>query len=251
MRVSWAAVTDRGMRRPANEDSYCARPELGLFVVADGMGGHAAGDVASRVAVGAIAQSIADTGHPDPSNPGKAQVQRAADRLRQAFRSASERMAAEAVQHDELRGMATTASAILLANGEAVLAHVGDSRVYLLRKTELRQLTTDHSWVQEQVDAGRLTHDQARTHVWRNVVTRAISGDETPAVDVAALHLEVGDLLLLCSDGLFVVVPDDAIRAILASAPSLDAACQALVEDANRRGGPDNVTALVMHVDAA
>jgi protein phosphatase len=147
--------------------------------------------------------------------------------------------------------MATTASAVLVKRCEAVVGHVGDSRVYLLRDGELNQLTADHSWVEEQVRAGALTSLAARQHPWRNVVTRALSGGDDAIVDITGCSLRVGDRLLLCSDGLFSIKLDEEIRELLEQDAPLSDICKSLVEAANAGGGPDNITTLVLQVDAA
>jgi protein phosphatase len=252
MRVSWAALSDPGLRRNLNEDTWCARPELGLFVVADGMGGHAAGEVASRVAVEAIEQFARDTAATDrhrtwpvPYDPA---ISLNANRLKAAFRIANQRIASASADANELRGMATTACGVIVDSATVSVAHVGDSRVYLLRGRDLRQVTLDHSWVEEQVRAGVMDAHAARQHPWRNVVTRALSGGEDPEADVADLALQPGDRLLLCSDGLSSVVSHEEIAARLGAGTTLEAVCASLVEAANAAGGPDNITALVLDV---
>jgi protein phosphatase len=152
---------------------------------------------------------------------------------------------------DALRGMATTAAAVLLAKGPPVIAHVGDSRVYLWRAGKLQQLTEDHSWVSEQVRAGMLTDADARRHPWRNVVTRALAGGEDPDVDVSERALEAADRILICSDGLSAVVAHERLEAIFAEARPLEETCQRLIDAANDAGGPDNITALLLNIDVA
>ena len=131
-----------------------------------------------------------------------------------------------------------------------MLAHVGDSRIYLFRDNELERMTDDHSWVEEQMRAGLLSPLEARQHPWRNVVTRALSGGEDPEVDVKEVALQPGDRLLLCSDGLSSVVTDERIEEIMRAQPVPTEACQALVDEANGAGGPDNVTTLILQIDA-
>jgi len=242
MSLSWAARSDAGRRRSSNEDSYIARPDLGLFVVADGMGGHAAGEVASRLAVEAIA---AEVSRPAPGGPADRPAGR---RLSAGFEEANRRIAERATTADDLQGMATTAVALLVEDAAAVLAHVGDSRAYLFRGGQLTRLTEDHSWVEEQVRAGVLTERAAREHPWRNVVTRAIAGTPALAADLTDVPVEPGDRLLLCSDGLM-VVSDDRIARLLAGSEDLAAVCHDLVDAANAAGGPDNVTVLVIEID--
>ena len=252
---SWAVGSDPGLRRASNEDSYCSRPDLGLYIVADGMGGHVAGEVASRVAVEAIQSFIQETAGADKNRtwpfPFDPALSFEANRLKAAFRLANRRIASAIADSQDLRGMATTASAILLEGTDACVAHVGDSRVYVLRGGRLEQITHDHSWVEEQVRAGAMTPLAARQHPWRNVVTRALSGGEDPEVDVTQIQPARGERYLLCSDGLFSVVGDEAIAAILGDRSlTLDQVSQRLVEAANDAGGPDNITALVLQVDA-
>ena len=253
--LKWAVRSDPGLKRTSNEDSYSTRPDVGLFVVADGMGGHVAGEVASRVAVEAIEAFIQETAGADKNRtwpfPFDPSISLEANRLRAAFRLANRKIAAAIADSQELRGMATTASAVLLGQANASVAHVGDSRVYVLRGDTLEQLTHDHSWVEEQVRAGTLTPTAARQHPWRNVVTRALSGGEDPEVDVTEVSPRPGERYLLCSDGLFTVVPDNRIAELLGNAKApLDVIAQTLVDAANDAGGPDNITALILQIDA-
>ncbi len=252
---SWAVSSDPGLRRSSNEDSYCTRPDLGLYIVADGMGGHVAGEVASRVAVEAIQIFIQETAGADKNRtwpfPFEPALSLEANRLKAAFRLANRRIASTIADSHDLRGMATTASALLSGPEGACVAHVGDSRVYVLHDARLEQITHDHSWVEEQVRAGTMSPTAARQHPWRNVVTRALAGGEDPEVDVTQVEPAKPDRYLLCSDGLFSVVSDEQIAAILGErAMPLDEVCQRLVEAANAAGGPDNITALVLDVDA-
>lgn len=253
MPVSWAALSHTGLRRTVNEDTWCARPDLGLFVVADGMGGHAAGEVASRVAVDAIEQFASETASADHHRtwpyPYEPEISVNANRLKAALRVANRRIADAAADSSTLRGMATTACAVIVERESAAVAHVGDSRVYLERGGELRQLTSDHSWVEEQVRAGVMDERAARQHPWRNVVTRALSGGEDPDPDVADIRLQPGDRVLLCSDGLSSVLTHEEIGSRLRAVDSLVDVCKSLIEAANAAGGPDNITALVLQVD--
>ena len=254
-RLSWAVATDPGLRRDSNEDAYAARPDLGFFLVADGMGGHAAGEVASKVTADTIEAFANDTRARDINRtwpfPFEPSLSVDANRLKAAFRLANRHVAQRMETHQELRGMATTASAVILheepGGMRAAIGHVGDSRVYLFRGGALRQLTDDHSWVGEQIRSGVMSDADARRHPWRNVVTRAISGGADPEVDVIEMPLEPGDRLLLCSDGLSGVVPADEMERIV-SGSGLEQACQALIEAANANGGPDNITAVLIDV---
>jgi PPM family protein phosphatase len=253
MRLSWAAQSHPGLRRGDNEDTWTARPDLGLFVVADGMGGHAAGEVASRLAAETIETFVDQTASVDRHQtwpfPYETALSLNANRLKAAFRLANRGIASRAAEAADLRGMATTACALLAGDGRVSLAHVGDSRAYLLRGGVLEQVTRDHSWVEEQVRAGMMTATAARQHPWRNVVTRALAGGEDPEVDVLDLTLEAGDRVLLCSDGLSGVIPHDDLAERLATPGALEQVCQGLVDAALAAGGPDNVTVLVLQAD--
>jgi protein phosphatase len=253
--LSSAVLSHPGLRREGNEDAYCVRPDVGLYMVADGMGGHAAGEVAARMAVEIVETFVHDTREADVNTtwpfPYDTALTLDGNRLKAAFRLANRRLSAAMESDENLRGMATTVAALLVGRGQPVVAHVGDSRVYLWRKGKLRQLTDDHSWVGEQIRAGVLTESDARRHPWRNVVTRALSGGEDPDVDIAAIDVEAGDRLLLCSDGLSGVVPPEKLEATITGSKNLEATCQALVDAANAAGGPDNITVAMLQVDVA
>jgi serine/threonine protein phosphatase PrpC len=253
--VSSAVASHPGLRREDNEDAYCARKDLGLYMVADGMGGHAAGEVASKLAVEVIEAFINDTRDADVNTtwpfPYDTALSLDGNRIKAAFRLANRRLGIAMEGNDQLRGMATTAAAVLLAKGSPIVAHVGDSRVYLLREGLLHQLTQDHSWVSEQVRAGVLTETDARRHPWRNVVTRALAGGDDPQVEVAEIAVKVGDRILLCSDGLSGVVPPERLEEIVGQSASLQDTCKALIDAANEAGGPDNITVAMLKVDVA
>lgn len=233
------------------------REDLGFFIVADGMGGHAAGEVASRLVVEEVERFVASTAEteayatwPGPFDPT---LGRDANRLRGGLLAANHCLAREVERDAALNGMATTAVALLAGAGGAgggTLAHVGDSRAYLRRANVLRRLTRDHSWVEEQVRAGRLTADAARRHPWRNIVTRAVSGADDLEIELSQVSLEAGDRVLLCSDGLSSVVAEAEMDRLLGQDLPLAAVCDVLVEHANAAGGPDNVTVVVVDVHA-
>ena len=230
------------MIRSGNEDSYFAHVEngRGVFVVADGMGGHAAGEVASEMAVDIVAREL--TGLNDLQDDRVAQT--VARALKHANVAIYERTMAEA----DKQGMGTTASVLILAAARYLIGQVGDSRVYLLRDGVLRQLTKDHSYVQEQVDAGYLTPEQARYHPYSNVITRCVgaSGDVEP--DTYEGEVRRGDVFLVASDGLTGMVDDRRLQQLLASRASPQRMVEALISEANSRGGLDNITAIVVHV---
>jgi protein phosphatase len=252
-RVSSAVASHPGLRREENEDSFCVRPDLGLYMVADGMGGHAAGEVASRLAADTVEAFIDDTRTADANRtwpfPYDPAMSLDGNRLKAALRLANRRLAAAVERDPSLKGMATTAAVVLLGDARATVAHVGDSRVYRSRAGTIEQVTNDHSWVSEQVRAGSLTEADARQHPWRNVVTRALAGGEDPEVDVATLQAAGGDVVMICSDGLTGVVSNDACQAILTSAPTLETACDRLIAAANAGGGPDNITVALLKID--
>jgi protein phosphatase len=216
------------------------------------MGGHAAGEVASRLAIDTIERFIGETAGADKNRtwpfPFEPQISLEGNRLKAAFKLANRQIANAMADSADLRGMATTASAVLAGARHACIGHVGDSRVYGLHDGVLRQITDDHSWVEEQVRAGAMTASAARQHPWRNVVTRALSGGADPDVDTVELSPALGERFLLCSDGLSGVVAHERIAEILASDGELDAVCDRLIAAANEGGGPDNITVLVLEV---
>jgi len=243
------------MRREGNEDAYCVRADLGLYLVADGMGGHAAGEIASKLAAETIEGVIRDTRNADMNSTWPTPFDTAltvnGNRLKTAFHMANRRLTAAMEGDEHLRGMATTVAAVLIADATCTVGHVGDSRVYRQRDGELSVLTEDHSWVNEQVRAGRLTDTDARRHPWRNVVTRAIKGGDDPSPDIQEIQLAAGDRLLICSDGLSSVVPNEEIHALIASGSSPETVSAALIEAANEAGGPDNITVVIVDVESA
>jgi protein phosphatase len=256
MPLSWAVCTDAGRRRTSNEDSHSTRPDVGLFIVADGMGGHVAGEVASRLAVATIEHLMsgpaAANGQAGEGGRDAADGARSGELLATAFAQANARLADEMESTSALRGMATTASALLVgADGTATLAHVGDSRIYRLRQGQFERLTTDHSWVEEQVRAGLLDRSSAQQHPWRNVVTRAISGTADLQVDLGTVPLAAGDVFVLCSDGLSSVVIDERMARAVHMPPDLGSLCPGLVDLANDEGGPDNITVVAVRIDVA
>lgn len=242
----WSAV---GRTRSHNEDSWGIDPETGLFLVADGMGGHSHGEVASRVAVEEIRRVVAEGELADGGDCAEAGGPCRTDLLEHAFRLAHRRVLAEIQADRVLGGMGTTLVAFLVGGATGTIAHVGDSRAYRLRDGELELLTQDHTWVHEQVRAGLLSEEQARVHPLKNVVTRALGGDGYLTVDVGEVELEPGDRYLLCSDGLTTVVEDAEIAERLASDEPLEAVCRGLVEAAQEQGSYDDVTVVAIRVE--
>jgi serine/threonine protein phosphatase PrpC len=239
--ITCAARTDVGLIRSGNEDNYLMVPERGTFIVADGMGGHAAGEVASEMAVSIIARDLG-------SFKGLGSEEAAA-RMVQAIRDANAAIYERTLSEHDKRGMGTTATVLVLHANRYLVGQVGDSRGYLLRDGVFHQLTKDHSYVQEQVDAGYLTPEQARTHPYANVITRCVgaSGDVTP--DLFSGVVRAGDVFLLASDGLTGMLEDDVLAAILRTDGTPEKWVDRLVAEANRRGGLDNITAVIVRVD--
>lgn len=242
-RSRWAGVglTDRGLVREANEDASLVLNDLGLWIVADGMGGHPGGDVASRLAVEATADYV--------RRHASAPSAEAGDLLLRAIRHANERVRGEVRVRPELETMGTTI--VVLHVGEnpeprATLAHVGDSRAYLVRDGCLQPLTTDHSYVEERIREGLLTREEARRHPYRHMLSRAVGIEPGVEPEVTSLSLRPEDLILLCTDGLTKMIEDEEILALLGKAASQEEACRLLVEAANRRGGADNTTVVVV-----
>lgn len=242
MRISCAGNTDVGVVRAGNEDNFLLDCPRGLFIVADGMGGHAAGEVASEMAVQIITEQLGILrGLSDGDAAGRMRV--AIQRANQAI---FERTLAE---HDK-RGMGTTITVMTLFSRRYLIGQVGDSRAYLLRSGDLFQLTKDHSYVQEQVDAGLLTPDQARTHPYSNVITRCVGANEEVAGDVYFGNLEAGDVVLLATDGLTGMLEDDQLRGIMKEEENPETCVNRMITEANRRGGLDNITAIVVRIDS-
>lgn len=231
----FAARSDVGRVRAGNEDRYLARPPL--FAVADGMGGHKGGEVASALAIDLLERASLESGG---SEPGV---------LVDALERSNRAIRAHARRHRALAGMGTTCTVAVVTDGVVHVGHVGDSRAYRFRTGDLEQLTEDHSLVATMVRDGVLDPDEARSDVRRNVITRALGAEDHVRVDVVAADLASGDRIVLCSDGLSGQVPDDAIAAALAAEPDPGRAVDRLIDLANRAGGDDNVTVIVIDPD--
>ncbi|MDP1889295.1 MAG: Stp1/IreP family PP2C-type Ser/Thr phosphatase [Gemmatimonadaceae bacterium] len=230
------------MVRSGNEDSFFAEADShrGVFMVADGMGGHAAGEVASEMAVQIVARALLQLEsvvQPDAAD-------RTAQSLRDANRAIYDRMLAE----NDKQGMGTTASVLLLSDGRYLIGQIGDSRIYMLRDGALIQITKDHSYVQEQVDAGLLTPEQARYHPYSNVITRCVGAGEAVEPDLYGGEVRPGDVFLVASDGLTGMVDDRRLQQILLARSGPGRIVDSLIAEANGRGGLDNITAIVVQV---
>ena len=251
LRVKACGLSDVGLTRAHNEDYFEIDPTHRLYVVADGMGGHSHGEVAAQIAVNAIRDFVARTADRDTTWPFAmdSRLERHSNLLRMAVRMAHDHVLRAISKDGSLYGMGTTVVGVLLSGATAAVAHVGDSRVYRLRDGRLDQLTQDHTWVNEQVVAGFLSKDQARSHPLKNVVTRALGGESDVLVDVREVQVQAGDLFLLCSDGLTGMLSDADIRDRLASGHNLHEICRALINDSNSRGGIDNVTVVLLSIE--
>lgn len=241
MHIHFGAVSDQGKVRSSNEDSYAANPKNRIFLVADGMGGHAAGEVASQIAAATVEEIMAvkkDSGQP-PVDALNAAVEEANTRIYQAQR-----------MKVELAGMGSTLTALSIGAGKYYVAHVGDSRAYLLRDGALEQLTRDHSLVWQLYETGVLQKDQLSGHPQKNLITRSIGPHPHVEVDLEEGETCEGDIYLLCSDGLTDMVSDDNIRKILSSSQKTPQQLgEALVDAANNRGGADNITVVLVRID--
>ncbi|MCU1585938.1 MAG: Stp1/IreP family PP2C-type Ser/Thr phosphatase [Microbacteriaceae bacterium] len=232
------AVSHVGKIRANNQDSGYAGSHL--FVVADGMGGHAGGDVASAIALKRVMDA-------DRQYASAADAEFA---LQSALMAANSLLAETVFEHPELTGMGTTVSAILRSGSQIALAHIGDSRIYLLRDGKLKQITADHTFVQRLVDSGRITQEEAAVHPRRSVLMRVLGDvDAAPDIDTTVLDVQPGDRWLLCSDGLSSYVSDDKIEHALRTIPDVNAAAERLLRDSLDQGAPDNVTAVIVDID--
>ena len=235
-----AARTDVGRKRRTNEDCYAIAAELGYFVVADGMGGHRAGQLASQLAAEAAVGAL-------EALEGSAGT--LTEKLRCTIAAANREIYVAAQTKPEFSGMGTTVVSLLAAEGRVALAHVGDSRAYLIRDGRIRQLTDDHSVVGELVRRREITELAAREHPHRHVLTRAVGVRREVAPDLAELTSSPGDLFVLCSDGLTGLVRDEEIAEAANAGTDLDATCAQLVDLANERGGDDNITVVLVRYE--
>lgn len=235
-----AAVSHVGKIRSNNQDSGYAGAHL--FLVADGMGGHAGGDVASAIAVKRIAET--DRLYSSPNDAEFA--------LRSALLAANSLLAETVFEHGELTGMGTTVSGLLRVGDRVAIAHIGDSRIYLFRDGELKQITADHTFVQRLVDSGRITAEEAAVHPRRSVLMRVLGDvDASPEIDTTVMETKPGDRWLICSDGLSSYVTEDKIQAVLSTASTAQGASERLVKESLDQGAPDNVTVVLVDIDAS
>ena len=242
MQLEVGQGTHTGMIRTGNEDSFFSDLPHGLFVVADGMGGHAAGEVASDMAVRILSDELREA--------GGLEDQVARELVQQSLQRANLAIYQRTLTEVDKQGMGTTVCVLLLHDAQYLIGHVGDSRVYMLRDGALRQITKDHSYVQEQVDAGVLTPEQARYHPYSNVITRCVGANTEVQPDLYAGEVRRGDTFLVASDGLTGMVDDRRLQQLLQSRATAQRVVDALIAEANGRGGLDNITAIVVRVVA-
>jgi protein phosphatase len=240
MQLEAVGLTDVGMKRENNQDSILIDQELGLFIVADGMGGHKGGEVASRMAVETIRQSVAESFENEMGVDPRTLIER-------AYQKASSKIYAQGLADASLKGMGTTAVTALLRGNELFIGNVGDSRAYLVRPPYAWQITEDHSLVNEQVRAGLIRHEDAQRFVSKNVITRSVGFEEQVACDVIRREVQSGDHFLLCSDGLTGQVSDRRICDVFLVVGYEEVASR-LIEEAKRNGGDDNISVLTLRI---
>lgn len=252
MRMVAAGRTDVGCVRKHNEDNFLIDSELGLFIVADGLGGHAAGEVASQIVIDKMGQFVSQTVEQDRTWPLEYDVNLAydANRLKVALLLTDQAILDDIHSNPERESMGSTVVACLIHENKATLVHVGDSRAYLLNRDGMQQVTRDHSWVAEQVANGILTPDEARRHPFRNVITQALGNGADLDIAVQEIQVAEMDRLLLCSDGLSGMVSDKEIWEIVQNSPSLQDATQQLILAARENGGEDNITVVIVGFEA-
>jgi PPM family protein phosphatase len=249
LRIAARGLTDVGQRREQNQDALLIDEPLGLFIVADGMGGHAGGGTASRIAVDTIRKMILLAREEEPTLFGsgaEGEENPLPDILGHAVEQACAAIFEVAQDDRELTGMGTTVTAVLVDGNSAFVAHVGDSRAYLLRSGHIYQVTQDHSLVAEQLRSGAITEEDARNSRYKNIITRSVGFEREVLVDLMGLELEAGDAIVACSDGLSNLVDDQEILALVEEEG--DAAVERLVDLANERGGDDNITVAMIRL---
>jgi len=255
MRITSCGMTDVGVKRTNNEDNYLINDELNLFVVCDGMGGHVGGEFASAIAVNTVEEVLTSIelqpdGESFDPDEYDSPVELMREKLRYSIRLAGKRIFEKATEETEYKGMGTTCLALMVDNGNAFIAHVGDSRGYLVRGGRIEQITEDHSLVNERLRAGLITEDEAKNHKLKNIITRSLGFMDDVEIDLQVRAIRRGDLFVLCSDGLSNLVETGEIGEI-----SLDhgpqKASRTLIEMACERGGDDNITVVVVRIDEA
>jgi len=251
VKASFVAQTDVGLKRKENEDSYLVDEANSLFIVADGMGGHAAGDLASRVSV----ESICDyfrrhsgepgaQAYPHGTNPD---LSEAGNKITNAVCLANSKIKRIANQSAQLSGMGTTVVCAQLDGRTVTIGNVGDSRAYLFRQSGYRQITEDHSWVNEQLQKKLITAEDARVHPWRNVITRALGSQYSVEIDIFEERVRPGDYILLCTDGLSSMIDDITMFEVITDTETgQEQQCDRLIDEAKKSGGTDNITLILI-----
>ena len=255
MRAIASGLTDVGLQRDHNEDSYAVLSEYDLFIVADGMGGHRAGDVASRLATDAIAEFFRSTAQEDATWPFHFDTSLSEDenRLVTGIRVANRRIFERSIRSRDCAGMGTTVVGALYSRkkNRLFVGHVGDSRAYRVRNRQIQQLTRDHSLINDYLLAMPELTEEQRAELPKNVITRALGMQDSVAVDLVSDEPQLGDVYLLCSDGLSGMLSDDQILGIVGESTETNEICRRLIQQANEHGGEDNITALVVRFDDA
>jgi len=237
IKIDGFGKTDAGLVRPNNEDAFLVKPEMGFCLVADGMGGPAAGELASRI--------FAETALEVFSNDNDQSENKTLEKVQKTYHFANERILKHVEENPNHRGMGCTAELIAFHQQGFVLGHIGDSRTYRNRGGKLKQLTKDHSLVQDQIDSGLISPEEARNHSMRNVIYRAVGVEDPFALDIFRGETFYGDLFLLCSDGLTNMVDDSQINKVLSSATNLPKKAEELIKMAMSSGGNDNITVVL------
>ncbi|MDX1972644.1 MAG: Stp1/IreP family PP2C-type Ser/Thr phosphatase [Candidatus Sumerlaeia bacterium] len=248
-KIQAAGLSDRGLKRGHNEDSLSVVSDMGLYIVADGMGGHNAGEVASRQSIESIVEYLRRLREdPNETAPAIDTLTSEEAMIAKAIKIANRDVCNLSLEHQEYSGMGTTMVAMLISadHQQASIAHVGDSRCYLFRGGKLTQLTLDHSWVSEQLQKNIITEEEAKNHRWKNVITRALGNKLDVEVDVQSQAIQANDVFLLCSDGLCGMVEDNQIQATLVENPDLETCIRELIKAANANGGIDNITVVMV-----
>ncbi len=246
LRYTAAATTDRGRKRTSNEDAFGYSVEHGVFVVCDGMGGAAAGEIASSLAIDEVLRLVTERRDTERNLSESGVIPQIAAA---AVDAANEAIHSRAQRNARLSGMGTTMVGILAEESRLWIVNVGDSRCYRLHGRHLEQCTQDHSLIEEQIRLGRMTRAEGARSPLRNVITRALGTQSRVTPDLIEVQAEPGDLFLLCSDGLCREIPDEKIESVLNSDAPLDQLCAKLVQAANKAGGHDNITCLLVRVD--
>ncbi|MBD2139005.1 Stp1/IreP family PP2C-type Ser/Thr phosphatase [Anabaena sp. FACHB-1237] len=240
MKLTFTGLTDRGIIRSNNQDSYHCDSNNRFFIVADGMGGHAGGEEASRIATQEINSYLSTHWQSPQTTP---------QLLEDALLMANEAILADQQANPQRSDMGTTVVVVAIRDNSAFCAHIGDSRIYRLRYKEIEQLTEDHTWVAKAIKMGDISAEEARIHPFRHVLSQCLGREDLHQYDISPIDIQAGDRLLLCSDGLTEELIDTQISEYIQNSPSLETAAQSLVEGAKKAGGHDNITVVLICVE--